>query len=362
MPVGAGSAIRGERAFCWRLPVRLSRCHVAPLHAWTLSRDYALAAITPGQRAVINALRRRCRQQQCLRTVASTPINRRGTIVSTTLTSSDTSITRTAADRALKAKHAAMWASGSYPTVVDEVVAELGNVLVEAVDIQPGQRVLDVAAGTGTSALPAARRGATVTATDLTPELLEVGRADAARNRLDITWKTADAEALPYPDGEFDVVLSAIGVMFAPHHQQAADELIRVCRPGGTIAILNWTPEGFIGHVFATMKPYAPPPPPGASPAPLWGRADHVHHLFADRVTDLVAHQRTLHVDRFTDGVEFREFMKTNYGPTIAVYRFIADDPAKVAALDAELTALGDRFLSDQSMQWEYLLVTARRV
>jgi len=279
-----------------------------------------------------------------------------------TLSTSDTKITDTVEDRALKAKHAAIWASGSYPTVVDDVVAALGAVLVDTIDILPGQRVLDVAACTGTSALPAARRGAQMTATDLTPELLDVGRADAAREDLDITWRTADAEALPYLDREFDVVLSAIGVMFAPHHQQAADELIRVCRPGGTVAVLNWTPEGFIGQVFAAMKAYAPPPPPGASPAPLWGRADHVRGLFGDRVTDLVAHQQILPVDRFIDGVEFREFMKTNYGPTIAVYRFIADDPAKVAALDADLADLGDRFLTDQVMHWEYLLVTARRV
>ncbi|HYI54928.1 MAG TPA: class I SAM-dependent methyltransferase [Microlunatus sp.] len=282
--------------------------------------------------------------------------------MTTTINSSDTSITGTAEDRALKAKHAALWASGSYPTVVDDVVASLGGILVDTVEIQPGQRVLDVAAGTGTSALPAARLGAAVTATDLTPELLAVGRDDAAVEGLDITWETADAEALPYPDGEFDVVMSAIGVMFAPHHQQAADELVRVCRPGGTIGVLSWTPEGFIGQVFAVMKPYAPPPPPGASPAPLWGRADHVRALFGDRVTDLVAHQQNLRVDRFAEGAEFRDFMKLNYGPTIAVYRFIAEDPAKVAALDADLAALGDRFLIDGTMQWEYLTVTTRRV
>jgi hypothetical protein len=157
------------------------------------------------------------------------------------------------------------------------------------------------------------------------------------------------------------VVLSSIGVMFAPHHEQAARELVRVCRPGGTIGVLSWTPEGFIGQLFAVMKPYAPPPPPGASPAPLWGRADHLRSLFGDAVTDLVARQQTLPVDRFTDGAEFRDFMKTNYGPTIAVYRFIAADPAKVEALDAELAALGDRFLHDGVMGWEYLLATARR-
>jgi SAM-dependent methyltransferase len=287
-----------------------------------------------------------------------------------TITSTTPAITTTPEDQALKAKHAAMWASGSYRTVVDDIVAPLGGILVETVDVQRGQRVLDVAAGTGTSAIPAVRRGAEVTATDLTPELLDVGRAAAAAEGLDpstgsghrLTWQTADAEALPYVDAEFDVVLSSIGVMFAPHHQQAADELVRVCRPGGTIGVLSWTPDGFIGQMFATMKPYAPPPPPGASPAPLWGRADHVRGLLGDRVTDLVAHQQTLRVDRFGTGAEFRDFFKANYGPSIAVYRFIADDPAKVAALDADLAALGDRFLHDGVMGWEYLLVTARRV
>jgi 2-polyprenyl-3-methyl-5-hydroxy-6-metoxy-1,4-benzoquinol methylase len=280
----------------------------------------------------------------------------------TMTTTTAQSSTATDEDRALKARHAAMWASGSYRTVVDDIVGPLGGILVEAVDVQPGQRVLDVAAGTGSAALPATRRGADVTATDLTPELLDVGRAAAAAEGLDLTWQTADVEALPYADGDFDVVMSAIGVMFAPHHQQAADELVRVCRPGGTVGVLSWTPEGFIGQMFAVMKPYAPPPPPGASPAPLWGRADHVRILFGDRVTDLMARQQTLRVDRFTSGAEFRDFMKANYGPTIAVYRFIADDPAKVAALDADLAALGDRFLHDGVMGWEYLLVTARRV
>jgi hypothetical protein len=110
------------------------------------------------------------------------------------------------------------------------------------------------------------------------------------------------------------------------------------------------------------MKPYAPPPPPGASPAPLWGRADHVRTLLGDRVSDLVARQQNLHVDRFADGAAFRTFMKTTYGPTIAVFRAIADDAEKVAALDADLDALGERFLVDGAMEWEYLLVTARRV
>jgi SAM-dependent methyltransferase len=269
--------------------------------------------------------------------------------------------TATPEDRALKAKHAAMWASGSYPTVVDEVVHTLGGILVDSLDVQPGQRVLDVAAGTGTSAIPAARRGAEVVATDLTPELLDVGRAAARIEGLEITWQTADAEALPFDDASFDVVMSSIGVMFAPHHQLAADELMRVCRPGGIVGVLSWTPDGFIGQLFATMKPYAPPPPAGASPAPLWGSVDHVRGLLGDRVLRIAARQQALIVDRFADGAEFRDFFKTHYGPTIAVYRFVSDDADKVAALDADMAALGDRFLDGGSMRWEYLMVTAER-
>lgn len=266
------------------------------------------------------------------------------------------------ADRALKGKHAAMWASGDYARVADEVVGGLGAILVDTVDVRQGQRVLDVAAGTGSSAIPAARRGADVTATDLTPRMLDVGRAAAEAKGLTLAWEVADAEALPYGDAAFDAVLSCIGVMFAPHHQLAADELVRVCRPGGTVGVLSWTPDGFIGQLFATMKPYAPPPPPGASPAPWWGKADHVRTLLGDRVSDLVARQRTLAVDRFATGGEFRDFMKATYGPTIAVYASIAADPGRVAALDADLAALGERFLVDGAMGWEYLLVTARRV
>ncbi len=276
-------------------------------------------------------------------------------------TSTTHPVTATEEDRALKAKHAAMWASGSYPTVVDEVVHTLGGILVEAVDVQPGQRVLDVAAGTGTSAIPSARRGADVVATDLTPELLAVGRAAAEAEGVELTWQTADAEALPFADADFDVVMSSIGVMFAPHHQLAADELVRVTRPGGTIGVLSWTPNGFIGQLFATMKPYAPPAPAGASPAPLWGSVEHVRTLFGDRVDDFVARQQQLRVDRFATGAEFRDFFKANYGPTIAVYRFIADDAEKVAALDADMAALGDRFLDGGVMPWEYLIVTATR-
>src|SRR3954451_11970192 len=179
------------------------------------------------------------------------------------------------ADRALKDRHAAAWALGDCPAVPAEVIPELGPRVVRAAAIRAGQRVLDVAAGTGNAALAAAATGASVVPTDLTPELIDTGGALAERHGLPLEWQVADAEALPFPDADFDAVLSCVGVMFAPHHQAAADELLRVCRPGGTIALASWTPEGFIGQLFAAMKPFVPPPPPGAQPPPLWGREEH---------------------------------------------------------------------------------------
>ena len=270
-----------------------------------------------------------------------------------------------AADRALKAKHRAMWAMGDYPAVAHEVIPALGPTLVEAAGIGPGQRVLDVAAGSGNAAIPAARAGASVVASDLTPELFTVGEEDAAREGLTLEWREADAEALPFEDGAFDTVISCVGVMFAPHHQTSADELLRVTRPGGTIGLISWTPEGFIGQMFSTMKPYAPPPPPGAQPPPLWGSEEHVRELFGDGVTSVDARRQDLAVDAFSTGEEFREFFKRTYGPTIAVYRAIVHDPERVAALDRDLADLGNRYLSDggdgRTMPWEYLLLTATR-
>ncbi|HET6531684.1 MAG TPA: class I SAM-dependent methyltransferase [Actinoplanes sp.] len=268
------------------------------------------------------------------------------------------------ADRALKAKHRAIWASGDYERIVNEIVSPLGPVLVRAAGVRPSDRVLDVAAGTGSASLPAAELGARVVASDLTPELLEIGRRDAEARGLSLDWRTADAEALPFGDDEFDVVLSCIGVMFAPHHRASADELIRVCRPGGTISVLSWTPQGFIGQVFAAMKPFAPPPPPGAQPPPLWGDEDHVRELFGDRVTDVEVRRQTLEVTRFNAPEDFRDDFKTLYGPTIATYRHIADDPERVAALDNALAEVGRRFdrgVDKTVLDWEYLIVTARK-
>jgi SAM-dependent methyltransferase len=268
------------------------------------------------------------------------------------------------ADRALKTKHRAMWAMGNYPTVVTDVVAPLGPILVDAAGIKAGDLVLDVAAGSGNAAIPAARAGARVIASDLTPELLETGQKLAAGAGVRLTWETADAEALPYGDGEFDAVLSCLGVMFAPHHQTSADELIRVCRPGGTIGLLCWTPSGFIGQMFATMRPYAAPPPPGAQPPPLWGSEDHVRELLGDRVEQVRTETRTLRVTHYTSPEAFRDYFKTNYGPTISAYRFIADDPDRVAALDHDLAELGQRFdvgTHSYVLDWEYLIFIARK-
>jgi SAM-dependent methyltransferase len=273
-------------------------------------------------------------------------------------------LTQSEADRALKDRHRTMWALGDYPAVAGEIIPSLGPVLVDAAGIRPGDRVLDVAAGTGNAAIPAALAGARVIASDLTPELLATGEALAAERGASLDWEVADAEALPYEDGAFDAVLSCVGVMFAPHHQAAADELVRVCRPGGTIGLISWTPAGFIGQVFATMKPYAPPPPAGVQPAPLWGDEEHVRGLLGDRVTDLRAERRTVRVDRFARPADFGAYFKQRYGPTVVAYRNLAGEPDRAAALDRDLEELAARFglgLDAAVFEWEYLLVTATR-
>ncbi len=267
-------------------------------------------------------------------------------------------------DRALKNKHRAMWALGDYPALATELISDLGPTLVRACEVRAGDRVLDVAAGSGNAAIPAALSGADVVASDLTPELLEAGERQAAEQDIKVDWRQADAEALPFADAEFDTVLSCVGVMFAPHHQASADELVRVCRPGGTIGLLSWTPEGFIGQMFATMKPYAPPPPPGAQPPPLWGSEGHVRALLGDRVTDVTMRRKTVRIDHFDGPEAFRDYFKSHYGPTIAVYRAIADDAERVAALDRELAELAARHdfgKRSTALDWEYLLVTARK-
>ena len=265
-------------------------------------------------------------------------------------------------DRQLKARHRALWALGDYPAVAARVIPSLGATLVDACGIAAGDRVLDVAAGAGNAAIPAALAGGDVVACDLTPELLAAGAAEAEARGARVTWEQADAEALPYDDGAFDAVLSCVGVMFAPHHGAAAAELARVTRPGGTIGLINWTPEGFIGQMFATMKAYVPAPPPGVHPPPLWGNVDHLGGLFGESVSDLTVARAMASIDIFASGEEFLDFFKAHYGPTVAAYRGLADQPERAAMLDEQLVDLARSFdLGGGRMEWEYLLVTARR-
>ena len=223
-------------------------------------------------------------------------------------------------DEELKARHRAMWGSGDYPTMVDTFLLPLGPVLVASLDIGPGMRVLDVAAGTGNASIPAAQRGASVVASDLTPGLLDAGSKQAESMGLELEWVEADAENLPFPDADFDVVMSSIGVMFAPNHQRAADEMVRVCRPGGKIGLLSWTPEGMLGALFRMMKPFAPPPAPGAQPPPLWGSEEHLAELFGDRVRFAEAKRDVLEITAFARPLDYREHFKQYYGPTISTY------------------------------------------
>jgi ubiquinone/menaquinone biosynthesis C-methylase UbiE len=269
-----------------------------------------------------------------------------------------------AGDSELKAKHRAMWASGDYPSMVETFLLPLGPKLVEACGIGPAMKVLDVAAGTGNASIPAARAGADVTASDLTPELFEAGQSRAEAAGVTLEWVEADAENLPFEDESFDVVMSSIGAMFAPHHQEVADELVRVCRPGGTIGMLNWTPEGMIGALFRTMGPFAPPPPPGATPPPRWGSEDHVKELFGDRVDLHTLEREMLEVTAFEHPRDYGEHFKAKYGPTIAA-RANASRNGREGDLDAALDAFCDEWNlgteDDAHFEQEYLVVVGSR-
>ena len=267
-------------------------------------------------------------------------------------------MTTTPTDAELKARHATMWALGDYPAVAREIIGGLGPRLVDACGVGPGMRVLDVAAGTGNVARAAAAAGAEVVASDLTPELVEAGRAEAAAAGVRLRWDVADAEHLPYDDDSFDVVTSCVGTMFAPHHRQTADELVRVCRPGGTIGLVNWTPDGFIGQMFGVMREFTPAPPPGVQPPPLWGDAEHVRSLLGPRMSALSLTEHVWDVEHLASAEAFLDYFKSHYGPTIAAYRGLSDDPGRTAELDRSLLDLADRFRdADGHFGWGYLLV-----
>lgn len=275
-----------------------------------------------------------------------------------------TTTSPSSADEQLKARHRAMWATGDYPSMVETFLLPLGPVLVEAAGITSASKVLDVGAGSGNASIPAAERGASVIASDLTPELLDAGSERAKAQGVTLAWREADAENLPFADEDYDVVMSCIGAMFAPHHQQTADELVRVCRPGGTIALLSWTPEGMIGSLFRTIGPFAPPPPPGAQPPPLWGSEDHLRSLFGDRVSFTTVERRALEVTAFQHPLEYGEHFKQRYGPTIAA-RANASKNQREDEFDAALDAfcrewnLGTE--DEARFEMQYLLTVATR-
>jgi SAM-dependent methyltransferase len=264
-------------------------------------------------------------------------------------------------DRSLAATHRAMWALGDYALMAEEVMAPLGPTLVAAVGIGTGVRVLDVAAGSGNISLPAAKTGATVVSTDLTPELLQRSQARAAAQGLRLDYREANAHALPFGDGEFDVVMSAIGVMFAPDHQRAANELVRVCRAGATIGLISWTAEGFFGRMLAAIRPCRPSLSPAVPPAALWGREGYVAGLLGDRVCGVKTLRGMLEVNRFDSAHAVHNYFKAHYGPTIEAYANIGHNRVLTAELDAQLMELAQHYLADGTMEWEYLLLTAEK-
>ena len=264
-----------------------------------------------------------------------------------------------------KAATRAMWALGDYHRFARAFVWPLGPVLVHACAIRAGQRVLDVAAGSGNVAIAAAAAGADVVASDLTPENFVAGRREARARGVELAWVEADAEALPFADGQFDVVTSAFGAIFAPSHRAVASELLRVCRPGGTIGMLNFTLDSLAAGFFAALAPYLPAPPGGAESPLLWGSEPHVRELFGDAVSALRL-QRRAYVERADSPRAYLRFCKETFGPMVAIANALAAQPARAAAFERDFLAFATRGNSaapggPAEYRYEYLLVTARK-
>ena len=255
-----------------------------------------------------------------------------------------------------------VWALGDYHRFAKQMVWSVGPELVTACGIAPGQNVLDVAAGTGNVAIRAAEAGAEVVASDLTPESLTAGELEARGSGVEVEWVVADAQALPFADGRFDVVVSSFGAMFAPDHQAVADELLRVCRPGGTIGLASFTPTGGVGEFFGVFAPYLPAPPPDALPPVLWGDEEHVRTLFGSRVSSLELERRWL-IERSPGGPrEYCDFYRETFGPAVAAY----SNPDHVAELDHDFLAFATRMNRGEpngpsEYHYEYLLVLGQK-
>ena len=238
-----------------------------------------------------------------------------------------------------KRRQQATWADGDFSVVAARIVFQ-AECLVEAADPQAGWRVLDGATGSGNAAIAAARRGCDVIGLDYVPALLERGRIRAAAEHLDVRFVEGDAENLPFADASFDAVLSIYGVMFAPDHRRAAAELVRVCRPGGRIALASWTPGGFIGETFRAFSRHVPPAP-GLQPPVFWGDENYLDVLFGPAAASVTSHRRTA-VFRFRSAEENVDFFRTYYGPTLRA--FAALDPARRESLRCDLLALARRY------------------
>jgi ubiquinone/menaquinone biosynthesis C-methylase UbiE len=235
----------------------------------------------------------------------------------------------------LKTRQQGAWSSGDY-AVVGSTLQIVGEELCESLDLRAGQRVLDVAAGNGNVSLAAARRWCDVTSTDYVPALLARGKARAVANGLNIAFREADAEDLPFADASFDVVVSTFGVMFTPDQNRSAAEMLRVCRPKGKIGLANWTPQGFIGQVFKTLGQYLPPPAGAKSPA-LWGTRERLAELFGNAVVSIQAQPRHF-TFRYRSPEHFLDVFKTYYGPILKA--FAALDETKQRGLREDLNAL----------------------
>ena len=263
----------------------------------------------------------------------------------------------------LKAAHHATWAAGDYAAVAELIDEIPPPHLLSRVGIEPGQSVLDVAAGTGNVAILAAKAGADVIGLDLAPELFETARVRAEAAGVDVEWVDGDAEELPSADESFDRVLSAFGVQFTPRHEVTAAELARVCKPGGVIGVVNWTPESKVGELFSIMSRYLPPAPAYASPPPLWGDESHVRALFAEADVELEFERATTPF-RFESAEHYVSFFETNYGPTVKAREGLTAE-GRWEECRAEIVAMIERrnVATDGSLEVpsEYLLAVARK-
>lgn len=260
----------------------------------------------------------------------------------------------------IKAKQQVVWSSGDYGKIA-WITQPLSEALLDAIDLRPGAEVLDVATGTGHVALAAARRFAKATGSDYVPALLDVGRARAAAEGLDVTFTEGDAEALPFPDASFDYVLSAIGAMFAPDQDRTAGELVRVARPGGTIGMVNWRPEGFLGELFRTIAKHVPPPE-GLKPAALWGSEDRVRELFGEAVSTLNFKDGVVRIG-FLSTEHFADFFVSNYGPTLKASEALEGEAKEAFHRDLVDLATKHNTRTDGTAAWDwtYIVVVATK-